>query len=102
MGAIGGWEMLVRHPDLFAAAMLVCGEPKPEWAPELLGAPIWAFHGALDDVVTPGPARALCGELARQGSPVRFTEYADLAHISWNRAFNEAAVYDWLFAQVKR
>lgn len=101
MGAIGGWEILVRHRDLFAAAMLVCGEPKPEWAPALVGAPIWAFHGAQDDVVPPGPARALCADLERRGSPVRFTEYPDLAHVSWDRAFHDAAVYEWLFAQGK-
>jgi pimeloyl-ACP methyl ester carboxylesterase len=37
MGAIGGWELLVRHPGLFAAAMLVCGEPKVAWAEALSG-----------------------------------------------------------------
>jgi len=99
MGAIGGWEILVRHPRLFAAAMLVCGEPKVGWADSLDGVPLWAFHGSRDDVVPVEPARALCGELARRGSPVKWTEYAGVGHASWDRAFGEAQVYDWLFEQ---
>jgi predicted peptidase len=99
MGAIGGWEILVRHPGLFAAAMLVCGEPKVGWADSLAGVPIWAFHGSRDDVVPVEPARALCAELARRGSPVKWTEYSGVGHTSWDRAFGEAQVYDWLFEQ---
>ncbi len=99
MGAIGGWELLVRHPGLFAAAMLVCGEPKVAWADALLGVPLWAFHGAADDVVPVEPAKALCAELARRSSPVTWTEYAGVGHASWDRAFGEAGVYEWLFAQ---
>lgn len=99
MGAIGGWELLVRHPELFAAAMLVCGEPKVGWAEALAGIPVWAFHGSADDVVPVEPAKALCEELTRRGSPVKWTEYAGVGHSSWDRAFGEAAVYEWLFAQ---
>jgi predicted peptidase len=98
MGAIGGWEILVRHPGLFAKAMLVCGEPKVEWAGDLTDVAVWAFHGSLDDVVPPAPARALCEELRRRGSFARWTEYADLAHVSWDRAFGAMEVYEWLFA----
>jgi predicted peptidase len=99
MGAIGGWELLAIHRDLFAAAVLVCGEPRPEWASRLLGLPIWAFHGAEDTVVKPGVARALCADLRQRGSPVRWTEYPELAHESWDRAFAEPGLYPWLFAQ---
>lgn len=102
MGAIGGWELLVRHAGLFAAAVLVCGEPKVAWAESLVGIPIWAFHGAHDDVVPAEPAKALCAELTRRGSPVTFTEYPGVGHASWDRAFGESAVYEWLFAQKKR
>jgi predicted peptidase len=98
MGAIGGWEILVRHPGVFAAAMLVCGEPKVEWARDLGKTPIWAFHGAGDDVVPIEPARALCTELTRRGHHVKWTEYPDVAHVSWDLAFDDPAVYPWLFS----
>ncbi len=98
MGAIGGWELLVRHPGLFRAAALVCGEPRPEWADALAGVPIWAFHGSRDDVVPAGPARELCATLRARGSPVRWTEYEGLGHVSWDRAFAEPELFPWLLA----
>ena len=69
------------------------------WADALVGTPVWAFHGSLDDVVPKEPAKALCAELARRKSPVRWTEYAGVGHVSWDRAFGDADVYPWLFAQ---
>ena len=99
MGAIGGWEILARDPQLFAAAALVCGEPNPAWIDALSGIPIWAFHGSRDDVVPPAPAKNLCAELVRRGNPVKWTEYADLAHVSWDRALAEPALLEWFFAQ---
>ena len=99
MGAIGGWELLVRHRALFAAAVLICGEPKLEWAPNLVGTPIWALHGSRDEVVRPEAARALCEDLKRRGSPARWTEYPELAHESWDRAFAEPELFPWLFGQ---
>jgi predicted peptidase len=97
MGAIGGWEMLVRAPTRFAAAALVCGEPDPEWASSIQ-TPVWAFHGLRDDVVPPGPARQTCERLRARGAEAVFTGYGDLAHESWERAFHEPSLPDWLLA----
>jgi hypothetical protein len=33
------------------------------------------------------------------GSPVRYTEYPDVGHESWNRAYAEPELFPWLLAQ---
>jgi len=30
---------------------------------------------------------------------VKYTEYADLGHASWDRAYSEPGLYTWLLAQ---
>jgi predicted peptidase len=97
MGAIGGWELLARAPARFAAAALVCGEPNPAQV-DAITAPLWAFHGLRDDVVPPGPAIAACERLRARGQEALFTGYPDLAHESWERAFHEPSLTDWLLA----
>ncbi len=97
MGAIGGWEMLARAPTRFAAAALVCGEPNPSQV-DAITTPLWAFHGLRDDVVPPGPAIAACERLRARGLEAPFTGYAELAHESWELAFHEPSLPDWLFS----
>ena len=56
-GGFGTWEYLEIHGDAqVAAAVPIAGEGRPAWGAAgcgLASVPIWAFHGALDDVVDP-------------------------------------------------
>jgi predicted peptidase len=95
MGAIGGWEMLAHHRPLFASAVMLCGEPDVAWAERLEGFPVWSFHGAADELVKPGPTRAMH---ARLPPPARLTEYPGLGHDIWEAVFAEPGLYDWLLS----
>ena len=33
------------------------------------------------------------------GSPIQYTEYADVGHESWDRAYAEPELFRWLLAQ---
>jgi predicted peptidase len=99
MGAIGGWDLLVRAPGLFAAALLVCGEPDPETAPALRDLPIWSLHGSADDAVLPDNDRAIAARFAALGAKARYTELPGVGHEAWDPVFADPQVYDWLFAQ---
>jgi len=99
MGAIGGWDLLVRAPGLFAAALLVCGDADPASSEALRDLPIWAFHGEADDVVPPANARATAARLAAVGGRTRYTELAGVGHRAWEPVFQSPEVYEWLFAQ---
>lgn len=50
MGGYGTWFLAMAAPELFAAIAPCCGGGMP-WNAEVLTMPVWAFHGALDDVV---------------------------------------------------
>jgi hypothetical protein len=58
MGAIGLWDILVRQPDLFAAAALIAGDLDVTAASSLVGFPLWAVRGGRDTLVPPQNARA--------------------------------------------
>jgi len=101
MGAIGGWDLLVRAPGLFAAALLVCGDPDPANAEALRDLPIWSLHGSDDDAVRPANDREIAARIARLGGRLRYTELPGVGHEAWDPVFANPEVYDWLFAQSK-
>ena len=50
MGGYGTWALATKRPDLFAAAVPICGGGDPSTASLLKNLPIWVFHGARDKV----------------------------------------------------
>lgn len=52
MGGHGTWDLAAEHPNRFAAIAPICCWPSavPEKACNLKSLPVWAFHGAKDDV----------------------------------------------------
>lgn len=99
MGGTGTWDFVTRNPGRFAAAVPVNGINDPGRAAAIATLPIWAFHGAQDDVSPVGNTRAMVDALRRQGSPVRYTEFADLGHGCEARAWSTPGLFPWLFAQ---
>ncbi|NCI47865.1 phospholipase [Sediminibacterium sp. WSJ-3] len=104
MGGMGTYEMLGRYPGYFKAAFPICGACNIPWY--LANAekiPMWIFHGALDDVVSPQPDRELFKALMTRGIPnVMYTEYPKANHNSWDAAFAEPKLLPWLFSDRKR
>jgi predicted peptidase len=118
MGGFGAWQIATDHPEMFAAIVAVCGGVAPiEGMPNLYvstprgvdpfeyvarhegGTPAWLFHGAEDTSVPVHQSRRLASALHAAGVPVQYTEYPDLGHVSWDRAFGEPELWRWLFAQ---
>lgn len=59
MGGMGTWYMVMRWPELFAAAIPVCGVGDPRMAEAIKEVPIRTFHGALDKKIPPETTRAM-------------------------------------------
>lgn len=97
MGGFGAWDLACRHPDWFAACVPVCGGGEPASARRLVGLPVWAWHGAEDDVVPPTASRKMVAALRGAGAEVRFDELEGVGHDSWSAAYGEDGVLDWLF-----
>ena len=101
MGGMGTFELVRRHPDLFAAAIPICGGANTATAPQLKRLPWWVFHGAKDNVVPPRHSEEMVAALKAQGASVTFTVYPEAGHNSWDSAFAEPDLLSWLFAQHK-
>lgn len=99
LGGQGAWFWAARTPERFAALVPVCGRTDPAAADRLKNVPIWAFHGADDDVVPPGESEAMVKALRAVGSQAELTMLEGVGHDSWTPAYRDPALYAWLFAQ---
>jgi predicted peptidase len=99
MGGYGTWRLAAAHPERFAAAVPICGGGEPEkMAAGLRHVPIWAFHGAKDQLVPVSESEEMVDAVRRAGGDVRLTVYPDVGHDSWVRAYDNQEVYDWLLS----
>ena len=101
MGGMGTFEIVRRNPDLFAAAMPICGGGNTATAPLLKKTNWWVFHGAKDDVVPPHLSEDMVNALKKEKASVKFTVYPEANHNSWDSAFAEPDFLSWLFSQKK-
>jgi len=102
MGGYGTWDVIARRPDLFAAAVPMCGGGDEKTAPRIAGLPIWNFHGAEDRVVPAARSRRMIAALKAAGGNPRYTEYPGCGHNCWDRAIAEPELLPWLFSQRRR
>jgi len=99
LGGFGVWDLIAKRPDFFAAAVPLCGGGDPARIIAARRVPIWAFHGAKDEVVAVMRSREMVAALRAAGSTIKYTEYPNTGHDVWARAFSEPTLPQWLFAQ---
>jgi predicted peptidase len=92
---------LAAQYDRFAAVVAICGWGDPRrLAPHLKHLPVWLFHGAADPIVPVRCSQQMVRALKAAGAKdIRYTEYRDVGHESWDLAFSDPAMPEWLFAQ---
>lgn len=100
MGGMGTFELLWRKPGFFAAAFPICGGGDPFKAGVYRkDFPIWIFHGDKDPVVDVNDSRKMAAALKSANAKVKYTEYPNVKHDSWNKALAEPQLLPWLFSQ---
>jgi len=102
MGGFGTFDAIERFPQLFAAAVPVCGGGDITKAPIIAQIPIWIFHGAEDASVDPEYAISMAAALMKAGAHPGLTIYPETGHFSWLGAYSDSDLYEWLFRQRKR
>jgi predicted peptidase len=102
MGGFGTWDAITRYPGIFAAAVPCCGGADEHTAAIVKDLPIWAFHGDKDTVVKTIRSQHMIEAIKKAGGDPRYTEYKDVPHDSWTKAFNDPELLSWLFAQTKK
>lgn len=120
MGGYGTWHLALAHPDTFAALVVVCGGLLPhatttavQQSPLTMGSgdpyaftahalrhlPIRMFHGDADPVIPVTESRQMAEALKSEGADATLVEFAGVGHNSWDRAFGDAELWQWLFRQ---
>jgi predicted peptidase len=99
LGGRGTWDLVAKRPELFAAAVPVCGAGDPSAAAGFRDVPIWAFHGGQDKEIPVERSREMVAALRAAGATVRYTEYETLGHAIWDKAYAEPELVEWVFAQ---
>lgn len=102
MGGYGTWDALARRPELFAAAIPVCGGGDVETVSAFKDIPVWCFHGADDKAVQVEKSRTMVAALKAAGGEPRYTEYPGVGHDSWTQTFANEETFQWLFAQKRQ
>lgn len=101
MGGMGTYDMVCRYPDMFAAAIAICGTVNPSRLASAKDVKWRIFHGDADDVVPVGGSRNAYRALKAAGADVEYIEFPGCNHGSWNPAFCYPDFMQWLFAQRK-
>lgn len=101
MGGYGAYDALERYPNLFAAAVPVCGAGDTSRAASIAHVPMWIYLGAEDPAVNPLNGLAMLEALTHAGAHPGFTQYPEVGHFSWLGAYSDPLMMEWLFRQHK-
>lgn len=102
MGATGSWDMMLRYPDLFAAALISSGETDTSKANLLTHIPIWAFAGEKDNIVTASVTTKMAEAINQAGGNVQLTVFQNKGHDIGHLAIKDINSKKWLFSQIKK
>lgn len=95
LGGMGTWGWAGAHPQKFAAIAPVCGMSNPMDANKFLKLPVWAFHGAMDDVVPPKGSIFMVNMINDLGGNAKITLYPEANHDSWTQTYYNPELYEW-------
>jgi len=99
-GGYGSWHFISLRPDLFAAAMPVCGGGDPKLlSSDIIDVDVWAFHGENDINVPVSGSRDMIAAIKKSGGNPKYTEFEGAGHDIWGYITKTPGVLDWLFEQ---
>lgn len=102
MGGMGTFDLICRYPDLFAAAIPICGGIHRDRLNNFRTETVFRiYHGDADSVVPVRFSREAYLKLKESGVNVEYIEFPGVNHNSWNPAFNRDDFLPWLFRQKK-
>jgi predicted peptidase len=103
MGGMGTFEAVYRYPELFAAAMPICGGADVNAYDERVAkVPFRVFHGADDAVVSVEQSKKIVEKLKALNVSVEYIEYSGVNHNSWDNAFAEPDYLSWMFSRKRK
>lgn len=101
MGGIGTFDAIIRYPDLFAAALPVCGGGDSEKIKSAYKLPIWIIHGSKDAALDHRLSLNMYTSLMDAGGNPGLSIYPEVGHFVWLQAYSDPLILQWLFSQHK-
>lgn len=99
------WMSMIERPDRFAAAVPICATSllvemdSPDRGKTFAQFPLWIFHGDADKTVPVETSRKTVKALRDAGGNPKYTEFPGVDHYSWDLAYRDPELIEWLFAQ---
>ena len=100
MGGFGTWALGRAFPNFFASLAPICGGGL-SWAVGALKMPIWAFHGDVDSVVPLRNSVEMVDAVNANGGNAKLTIFHGVNHDSWDPAYRETNLIEWILSQKK-
>ena len=98
-GGAATWYAAYKRPKLFAAALPMSSPGDPAMASELAQLRLWVFQGADDTNPRAADTRQTIEAIRQTGGSVRYTEYAETGHNTWEKAYREPDFFEWMLSQ---
>ncbi len=98
MGGYGTWSIGAGYAERFAAIAPICGGGQPFLANKLKDVPVWAFHGAKDNVVPLSESQRMVDAINAAGGSAKLTIYPEAGHDSWTQTYANPEFYTWLLS----
>lgn len=101
MGGHGSWDNFAAHADRFAAVAVICGFTREPDAivDKVKDKPIWMVVGDADMPFIFASMREMVDKLRATGADLHSIEYRGVGHNSWDRAYNDPALIEWMLSQ---
>lgn len=98
MGGYATWAMLMSLPELFAAAVSICGGGMAWNARRIKDVPTWAIHGVDDGTVAVTESIQMANALRAAGGQIKLTLLPGVNHNAWEPALYELGAVEWLLS----
>ncbi|RPI00269.1 MAG: T9SS C-terminal target domain-containing protein, partial [Calditrichaeota bacterium] len=130
LGGYGTWDILMRYPEKFAAAIPMSGGGDSTAVERIKHIPTWVFHGEKDNTVPVSESRKMIEALERQGLPclythcrygdctgmsndeiqaaiesgarLLYTEWQGKDHVMWAESYDYPFLFPWVFSQNRK
>jgi poly(3-hydroxybutyrate) depolymerase len=118
MGGYATWDIIVRRPDFFAAAVPLCGGADTSKAPLVAHMNIWTYHGDQDDIIDITGTREMFKALIRArgvetvtveddrrtlfmspDSTLRYSEHKGTGHAIYDMVLKDDDLLAWIFSK---
>jgi predicted peptidase len=90
---------ICSRPEMFAAAVPMAGKGDVTLAENIIGVPVWIFHGRPDRNVPVSGSRNIVEASRKAGGSPKYKEFPYIGHGIWDEVKSTPGLMDWVFAQ---